>query len=49
MLSSLLNISDSVPPAHTRCSTIFHFFFLRDLAWQRGHLLEVWEKAAGPV
>lgn len=48
MLSSLLNISDSVPPAHTRCSTTFHFFFLRDLEGQRG-LLEAWEEAASPV
>ena len=48
MLSSLLNISDSVPPAHTLCSTTFHFF-LRDLVGQRGGLLEAWEEAAGPV
>lgn len=36
MLSSLLNISDSVPPAHTRWPTTSHFFLLRDLSEQKG-------------
>lgn len=35
MLSSLLNISDSVPPLHARSATTFHFF-LRDLGTGNG-------------
>lgn len=47
MLSSLLNISDSVPPAHNRWPTTSHFFFLRDLSGQKAGLLESQTPSSG--